>query len=247
VASIDAAYVQQRPDASVGQFVCLGITALGTGLDSAATACIFEPFFTTKQLGQSAGLVLATVYSIIKQHQGWIDVFREVERGATFKIYLPVRDQAVELPADDSAPDLICGGKETILLVEDEPLLRALAQSILERYGYQILPAGSGAEALTVWERQTDKIDLLLTDVAMPGGMTGQDLARQLQVKKPQLKVVFTTGYNVESIPRDLPLKPGLNFIPKPYSASALAQTVRSCLDQGAASKDPDSRRLKLA
>ncbi|MHB8522067.1 MAG: PAS domain S-box protein [Limisphaerales bacterium] len=234
VATIDGAYVQQRPDASVGQFICLGITATGAGLDSAATACIFEPFFTTKQSGQSTGLVLATVYSIIKQHQGWIDVFREVERGATFKIYLPVRGQTEkpEPPVTGSASDSISGGKETILLVEDEPLLRALAQSILERYGYQILQAGSGAEALNAWEKQGDKIDLLLTDMVMPGGMSGQELAQRLQARKPQLKVVYTCGYNVDSMPRDLVLKPGLNFIPKPYSASALAQTVRNCLDQ---------------
>ncbi|MBU6399140.1 MAG: response regulator, partial [Verrucomicrobia bacterium] len=178
--------------------------------------------------------------------QGWIDVFREVERGATFKIYLPIRDQAVELPAVESTPDLIRGGKETILLVEDDPLLRALAQSILERYGYQILQAGSGTEALAIWEKQEGKVDLLLTDVAMPGDLGGQDLAWQLQAKRPQLKVVFTSGYNVDSIPRDLPLKPGFNFIPKPYSASALVQTVRSCLDQEGTSRLLKSQ-LKLA
>ncbi|MBI4659466.1 MAG: PAS domain S-box protein [Verrucomicrobia bacterium] len=230
---IDAAYVAQQPEAKAGRHVCLRFSDTGGGVDTARMSCLHEPFFTTKDVGQGTGLGLATVHGIIKRHQGWIDVASDCGGGTTFKVYLPAQATATtEALAMEKPPKLICGGTETILLVDGEPLLRALARSILQRYGYRIFDAGSGADAMAIWEKEAEQIDLLLTDMALPEGLKGSDLAQQLQEKKPDLSVLYTSSYSADLTQSSRTLKPGLNFLPKPYSATALAQAARHCLDR---------------
>jgi CheY-like chemotaxis protein len=192
---------------------------------------IFEPFFTTKEVGKGTGLGLATVYGIIKQHQGWIEVASQVGQGTTFKVYFPAVAGPVSVnPSSTPDTETVSGGEETILLVEDEPALRALAREVLETYHYRIIEAGSGVEALRVWDQEDGRIDLLLTDMVMPEGMTGRDLANQLKKRKPELKVIFTSGYSAEAIGGSQ-FQGETAFLSKPYLPSQLAQFVRKRLD----------------
>lgn len=229
---IDQAYVKRHPEASVGAFVCLQVRDTGTGMDAATMKRIFEPFFTTKGPGQGTGLGLATVYGIVRQHSGWIEVQSRVGEGTAFKIYFPADARPVEEQAQAPAPvTQVRGGGETILVVEDEPVLRDLARLILQDCGYRVLPAESGVEALTVWQKNQGAVDLLLTDMIMPDGLSGKDLADSLLGHKPKLKVIFTSGYNVEEFGSDATKKNGIQFLQKPYSRFTLAKAVRDCLD----------------
>jgi signal transduction histidine kinase/ActR/RegA family two-component response regulator len=224
-------YVQAHSDARAGRFVCLQVSDTGTGIDAVTMKRIFEPFFTTKEAGKGTGLGLATVYGIVKQHAGWIEVNSQVGQGTTFKIFLPVDTRPVEGNTDllASATQLR-GDGETILVVEDEPVLRDLAQLILQDCGYRVLQASSGVEALTVWQTHQGAVDLLLTDVVMPDGLTGKDLAETLVGQKPGLKVIFTSGYNVDDLGGELVQNNNSRFLQKPYSRSTLARAVHECL-----------------
>jgi CheY-like chemotaxis protein len=228
---IDEGYAGQHPDARTGPFVCLTVTDTGCGMDRKTLERIFEPFFSTKEVGKGTGLGLATVYGLVKQHQGWIEVSSVVEVGTTFKIYFPAAVGKSDLA--DSAPQAcepVRGGKETILVVEDEPVLREMVCEILKQYNYRVIEAGSGVEALRVWDEFDGQIDLLLTDMVMPEGMTGRELAVQLKKRKPELKVIYSSGYSPDSNGRDL----GHNdtvFLAKPYLPPQLARTVRQSLD----------------
>ena len=228
---IDEAYVSRNPEAYAGRFVCLTITDTGCGMDRQTLGRIFEPFFSTKEVGRGTGLGLATVYGIVKQHKGWIEVNSQVSSGTTFKIYFSAttreHDAATVIPAT-SQP--VRGGKETILVVEDEPVLRELVSDILSHYQYRVLEAGSGVEALKVWDEHDGQVDLLLTDMVMPEGMTGGEVAAQLRKRKPELKVVLTSGYGAEAVGKDLSWS-NMTFLAKPYLPSQLAQMVRQCLD----------------
>ena len=182
---------------------------------------IFEPFFTTKEVGKGTGLGLATVYGIVKQHEGWIEVSSEVGKGSTFNVFFPASSAPVTASAPESAlAAAVRGGQETILVVEDEPVLRDMAHLILQDCGYHVLEAGSGAEALRVWERNPDAIDLVLTDMVMPGGVSGRDLAVRLLANHPQLKVIFTSGYNVEEANTDFFRRRGAASSASPIPAS---------------------------
>ena len=229
--TIDAAYVQQHPEARTGQLVCLSVTDTGTGMDRETQGRIFEPFFTTKEVGKGTGLGLATVYGIVKQHQGWIEMVSELGIGTTFKIYFSGTSKPTDSVAEksNSSPS-VRGGHETILLVEDEPVLRELARVILQDYKYAVLEASNGVEALKVWKEHDGQIDLLLTDMVMPEGMTGRELADKLKALKPSLKVIYTSGYSEEVMGRDTGV-PRTMFLQKPYPPPQLAQTVRECLD----------------
>jgi PAS domain S-box-containing protein len=215
-----------------GKFVCLGVSDTGCGIPRENLQKIFEPFFTTKEIGKGTGLGLATVFGIVQQHQGWVNVYSEVGQGTTFRIYLPLlartSDQKFVAPMTEKAR----GGGETILLVEDEPRLRASVQNILSRLGYRVLEAANGVEALEVWNQQRDEIHLLLTDMVMPGGMTGKDLGERLLKKNPKLKVIYASGYSAEVAGKDFPLEEGVNFLTKPFQAQKLAQTIRNSLDR---------------
>jgi len=222
-----------HPQAREGRFVRLRVTDSGCGMDQATMDRIFEPFFTTKDVGKGTGLGLATAYGIVNQHDGWIEVESEVGRGTTFSIFLPALTE--EAREADSSPAPAATGKlegtETILVVEDEDDLREMASLILESHGYQSVRARSAPEALEVWSQRGAEIALVLTDMVMPGGMTGLQLAETLIDEKPSLPVVITSGYSVEDISEKLVGNPNIRFVQKPYSPTSLAQAVRSGLD----------------
>jgi signal transduction histidine kinase/CheY-like chemotaxis protein len=230
---VDDGYAQSHPEARPGAFVCLRVSDTGCGMDSATMARIFEPFFTTKGVGKGTGLGLATVYGIVKQHEGWIEVASDLGKGSTFNVFLPASSEPMKaLPRESPLAAPVRGGNETILVVEDEPVLRDMSHVILQDCGYQVLEAGSGAEALQVWADNADRIDLMLTDVVMPGGMSGRDLAVKLLASHPSLRIIFTSGYNVEESSPDLVPQGGLAFLQKPYTRTDLAKAVRECLDK---------------
>ena len=230
--TVNEAHVKLHSDARIGNFVCLQVADTGSGMDPATMKRIFEPFFTTKEAGRGTGLGLATVYGIVKQHAGWIEVTSRVGEGTIFKIYLPVTTRAAESQTEIIVPTTqVRGGGETILVVEDEPVLRDLAQVILQDCGYTVIQAGSGVEALTIWQKHQGAVDLLLTDMIMPDGLSGKDLAESLLGHKPGLKVIFTSGYNVDDLGVDFLQKNGSNFLQKPYTRLTLAKAVRDCLD----------------
>lgn len=223
-----------NPEAHPGPFVCLSIKDTGCGMDAETLSHAFEPFFTTKELGKGAGMGLATVYGIVKQHQGWVVVDSQVGVGTTFSIFLPsLSKKRHEL--HDPQPlnqDAIIGGHEGILVVEDETALRDLVVSVLTEYGYKTFHADTGVAALKIWEEHKKEIDLLLTDMMMPEGMSGPKLAENLIHENPDLKVIYTTGYSPGLLMKDLALLEGHNFLPKPYKPYRLAQMVRECFDQ---------------
>jgi CheY-like chemotaxis protein len=222
-----------NPEAYSGQFVCLTVTDTGCGMDDATRSRIFEPFFTTKEVGKGTGMGLATVYGIIKQHKGWIEVDSEVGAGTTFRVFLPVSNASsdtifTKLPSTEKP---CCNGNETILVVEDEPSLREFVQCVLETHGYKILSAANAPDALKIWAEHSNAIRLLLTDMVMPGGMSGKELAERIRTEKADLKVVFTSGYSLNVLGEDSQLAAGFSLLQKPYNAEALAKTVRQGLD----------------
>ena len=164
-------------------------------MDAAVVDHLFEPFFTTKEVGKGVGLGLATVYGMVKQHQGWIEVESQPGQGACFHITLPFTEKPAEEPAKSALLSKVECGKQIILVVEDEEALRELLREILESHGYQVLEAANGVEALRVWEAQGRKVDLLLSDMVMPEGMTGRELAEKLLEADPRLPVILTSGY----------------------------------------------------
>ena len=211
--------------------VSLHCTDTGMGIPPEVLPRIFEPFFTTKEAGKGTGLGLATVHGIVQQHRGSIEVSSEVGKGTTFLITLPAATETPTAAASKGEASGTQGGTETILVVEDEPVVRQLMRNILGRFGYQVLEAASGLAALKIWRQQPDRVALLLTDVIMPDGMTGWDLAEQLSKDQPKLKIVYTTGYGAELTGRERHLKEGVNFVQKPFTPAKLLQTVRRCLD----------------
>jgi PAS domain S-box-containing protein len=229
--NVDEEYRQHRPQARAGKFVCLSIADTGSGMDAQTLAQIFEPFFTTKEPGKGTGLGLATVYGIVQLHQGWIEVSSIPQQGTIFKIFFPITNASVNESAEMPLAAQQCSGTETIFVVEDVPELCSLVRSILESFGYKVLEATDGVHALTVWKKHREEIDLLLTDVVMPGGMTGRDLAEKLLGEKKSLKVIYTSGHSFDYIGGDTPLHDGVNFLQKPYRPLKLAQTIRACLD----------------
>jgi CheY-like chemotaxis protein len=208
------------------------VTDTGCGMDAATRDRIFEPFFTTKEVGKGTGLGLATVYGIVKQHDGWIEVESELGLGSAFAIFFPATSAPVQAkPRDTAVETRVKGGQETILIVEDEPVLREMAQTILQDCGYTTLEASSGREALNLWERHRNSIDLVLTDVVMPEGVSGMDLANKLIASKPGLKIIFASGYSMDNIDTDFVRQGHAAFLQKPYTHVTLTKAVRDCLD----------------
>jgi len=234
--TVDAIYAEKRPDARTGYFLRLRVADTGTGMDSATQGHIFEPFFTTKEVGKGTGLGLATVYGIVKQHEGWIEVNSEPGKGATFDVFFPASEQPIAPEKKESSADApITGGSETILIVEDEPILREMACDILKNCGYRLLEAATGKEALELWRKRASDIDMLLTDMVMPEGISGVDLAERLLADRPDLKILFTSGYSSTEINAELLSRSQARFLQKPFSHITLARTVRECLDRAGA------------
>jgi CheY-like chemotaxis protein len=228
--TFDPAYCADHEAFIPGDFVLLAVSDDGCGMDKEALNNLFEPFFTTKNIGKGTGLGISTVYGIVKQNNGFINVYSEPDQGSIFRIYLPRHFAADETPAvihpDKPAPT----GNETILLVEDEPAILRMTRMMLERKGYSVLSAATPVEAIDLAKTRADKIDLLMTDVVMPE-MNGRDLAGKLTALFPDIKILFMSGYTANVIAHHGVLDEGVAFIQKPFSMQKLAEKVRGVLD----------------
>ena len=232
----DSAQLKQ-PLARAGRFVCIHVADSGTGIAPENLSRIFEPFFTTKEVGKGTGLGLATVYGIVKQHEGWVEVESTVGKGTTFHIYLPSTNGHTHTEASSEKKKEARGSGETVLVVEDEAALRRLVCTVLRNRGYRVHAAGSGLEALNNWSRRLGEIDLLLTDVVMPDGVAGWELARELRSKKPALKVIYMSGYSTDLASQKEAGSLDIPFLQKPFGPDKLAELVRQTLQ--AASEVP--------
>jgi PAS domain S-box-containing protein len=227
---LDAEYASEHLDVAPGHYIMLAITDTGVGMDLATQERIFEPFFTTKESGKGTGLGLATVYGIVKQSGGCIRVFTELQKGTTFKIYLPQSEETVEM-APAALPNTgLPKGSETVLLVEDDEVLAKVVQATLQKHGYTVLTAVDGFGALLASHQQSGPIHLLLTDIVMPR-MSGRELADQIKAVRPEVKVLFMSGYPDNEIAHPSALGEGVDFLEKPFSPKALCRKVRDVLD----------------
>jgi PAS domain S-box-containing protein len=227
---LDETYAQTHPGTIAGPHVMLAVSDTGVGMDAETRSHIFEPFFTTKAIGRGTGLGLSTVYGIVKQSRGSIEVYSELGQGTTFKIYLPRSEEAADfLPAAQPHPVRV-QGTETILLVEDDAQVRELAFAVLTSYGYTVLVADSARTVVPRCDEHKGEIHLLLTDVVMPGG-GGREVARQVVARRPNIKVLYMSGYTTNAIVHHGDLKPGTFFLQKPFGPAALSAKVREVLD----------------
>ncbi|HEX9048486.1 MAG TPA: ATP-binding protein [Verrucomicrobiae bacterium] len=226
-------YLEHHPEARIGHFVRMQVMDTGCGMSDKVRARIFEPFFTTKEPGKGTGLGLATVFGIVKQHAGWIEVSSEVARGTIFTIFFPASDETIQSahPAAAATTPAV-GGSETILVVEDEMVLRDMAREFLQESGYKVLEAGSGREALQVWGEHRAEVELLLTDMKMPEGISGMELAEKMVAEQPTLHVIFTSGYSDDIVSPETLARNNAKFLPKPYSYAELTRIVRESLNR---------------
>ncbi|MEP7071226.1 MAG: response regulator [Verrucomicrobiota bacterium] len=229
----DEAARSRNPEAQLGTYICLAVKDTGAGMDPTTLGRIFEPFFTTKEAGKGTGMGLATVYGVLKQHDGWLEVDSAPRRGTTLRAYFPLSSEALPAPRrkfEPRAADSLDASSTTILVVEDEDMLREFVCDALTAIGYRILMAENGRVALEVWSKHRDEIDLLLTDVVMPESISGRQLAHTLTAERPDLKVIFTSGYSAELFGSDFEESQGHIFLAKPYLPDQLAETVATHL-----------------
>jgi PAS domain S-box-containing protein len=222
----------ERGESRTGEYVKFSVADSGSGIAQEHLSRIFEPFYTTKEAGKGTGLGLATVHGVVNQHHGWIEVTSALGEGTRFDVYLPTSavrqsEAVVEAPA---LPGRAQPG-ECVLIVEDEAPLRQMVRMILERYGYAVLEAASGVQALDVWREHQGEIALVLTDMVMPEGLSGPELGKQLQLSRPDLPVIYTSGYTDRVAGREFVLEEGVNFVQKPYQPQKLARVIRDNLD----------------
>jgi two-component system cell cycle sensor histidine kinase/response regulator CckA len=217
-------------EAYLGKFVFLSITDTGCGMDAATLARVFEPFFTTKEVGKGTGLGLATVYGIAQQHRGWVEVESQPGSGTQFRVVLPALSFTPVAPLPAAVPAKK-RGNETILLVEDEDAVRLVVATALRKSGYQVYEAGDGRQAVQQWSERAREIDLLFSDMVMPNGMTGLDLAEHFRRANPDLRVVLSSGYSEELNKPNTVNRRGLEFLAKPFTTGVLTDLVRKCLD----------------
>ena len=226
--ALDPTYTTDHRLMPSGQYVLLAVSDTGSGMDAATKAHLFEPYFTTKSEHARPGLGLATVYGIVKRSDGFVWVYSELGVGTSVKVYLPRTDTVAPVAAPTQAPVASLRGTETVLLVEDEDAVRAVARQVLARYGYAVIEVAGPEEALALTET-TQGVDLLLTDIVMPG-VGGRALAAQFTARRPGTRVLFMSGYPDAAIGRHQMLERGLAFLQKPFSAEALARKVREVL-----------------
>ena len=227
--------VAQHVGRREGRFVRVDVEDVGVGMGSEVLKHLFEPFYTTKEVGKGTGLGLATVHGIVAQHGGWVEVESAVGRGTTFRVYLPASAQALAPKAQAVQATALPGGTETILLVEDNAEVRRVLGQMLRKLGYRVEEAANGPEALRAWPAVGAEVDVLFTDMVMPGSMDGRELAAQLRALKPGLKVIISSGYSTELAKVRTEPEPGVFYLPKPHQMPALAAALRRCLDGEAA------------
>jgi len=228
---MDDAFVRRYPyPVQPGPYVCLTVTDSGIGMDAETKARAFEPFFTTKEKGKGTGLGLSTVYGVVKQSGGYIDIYSSPGAGTSFKIYLPRVEEAIKPEAPTGGATSFTGN-ETILLAEDETSLRKLTRNTLELCGYKVLEAKDGVEALEVSGRYKGPIDLLLTDMVMPG-MGGRALAQELARRRPEIRLAYMSGYTGQAVGSQGPVDPGSVFLLKPFTRELLTRKIREALDR---------------
>ena len=230
VVDIDATYVRQKSEARVGRFVCLQVRDTGTGISSETLRRIFEPFFTTKETGKGTGMGLATVHGIVKQHNGWIDVSSTPGNGTTFRVHLPQAAPDVPKLSSPSPTLKIDLSGRTILLAEDDASLRGLARRVFAASGLRLLEARDGHAALALWKEHRKEIDLLLTDMIMPGSLSGSELADQVLGDRPELPVIYCSGYSEDLFNDNREFNRGVNYLPKPYLPVELLRIVSAAL-----------------
>jgi len=222
--------VTRHPDARPGRFVVISAQDTGCGMDEETQRRIFEPFFTTKPVGKGTGLGLSTVYGIVKQHEGWIEVQSQTGAGSTFRVYLPATSECPAIRKTAAAPAKTAPHGECILVVEDEPQVRSYVCETLHHHGYTVLDADCGKTALEVWDKAAQPVDLLLTDMVMPNGISGGALAKTLLQRSGDLKVIYMSGYSAEIV-NSSELPNGIrNFLPKPFTADNLLSIVDSAI-----------------
>ncbi len=232
-ARVDLGSVPRRPDSAArpGCFVCLSVSDTGAGIEPENLPKIFEPFFTTKAVGSGTGLGLAAVFTIVEQHQGWIDVDSRVGEGTTFRLFLPRLPDSVAPKPIEARVRPGPRGQGAVLLVEDEPAVRRFMRNVLVAHGYGVVEAASGPVALELWRQRGAEIDILVTDMILPDGMGGAELARRLTEMRPDLKVLYCSGYSDEMLGENSPLRHGANFVAKPFLPEVFLQKVRAMLD----------------
>jgi two-component system, cell cycle sensor histidine kinase and response regulator CckA len=218
-------------DARAGTFVCLQVTDTGIGMDEIIVTRIFEPFFTTKGVNKGTGMGLATVYAIVQQHEGWIEVQSAIGKGSTFSVYFPSTDQPLQPEIVQSGQSSSDHGNHTIFVVEDDDAVRMLVVEILQSFNYNVIEAETGDAAIAKWPEIRDRVDLLLTDMVMPGKANGLDVARHCQADKPELKVIYTSGYSGELFASNVKIQEGVNYLPKPYLTSTLTTIITRALE----------------
>jgi two-component system cell cycle sensor histidine kinase/response regulator CckA len=237
--TLDRTYAALHVDASAGEHVLLTVGDTGEGMDGSVKAHLFEPFFTTKERGHGTGLGLSTVFGIIKQSAGHIDVESQVGKGTTFKIYMPRSKEEVLARAGPARQGLAAAPPiaKTVLVVEDDTSVRRLAVRVLATAGYKVLEASSGVQALEIGAQERGRLDLLLTDVVMPH-MKGTDLAERLREENPGLAVLYISGYATDAVPPGASLPPNATFLPKPFTVEDLIHKVRALLEGRAPGRD---------
>ncbi len=232
VRSIETGDLPKDSDAEAGDYVCLSVTDSGCGMDATTRERIFEPFFTTKEVGKGTGLGLATVNAIVKQHGGWIEVQSELGKGTTFQAFFPTTNNAVEPSHAEAAKGVgPVNRAKRILVVEDEPAVREVVCETLATTGYPVVSASDGVEALQIVAEASEPFDLLVTDMVMPKGISGVELAIRLNQQQPELKVIYMSGYSPEGTGADFRLVEGVNFVPKPYDPTELLRTIAERLN----------------
>jgi len=231
VCDVDEEHTRRVAEARKGKFVRLSHSDTGEGIPPENLSRIFEPFFTTKELGKGTGLGLATVFGIVKQHDGWLEVESELGKGTTFHVYFPPTTDIAHDPDQVDTQFHARKGTETILVVEDERDLREIVTRTLNLNGYRVFQAVDGQNALQIWEQYKNEIDLVFTDIIMPGGLNGRELAERLWTDKPALKVIFSSGYGADALGKNFKLDPKLNYLQKPYLPQTLSRFIRRCLD----------------
>jgi CheY-like chemotaxis protein len=226
---LDEDYAAMSSEVTPGSYIMIAVSDSGRGIPASQLDKVFEPFFTTKDVGKGSGLGLSMVYGFVKQSNGHIRIYSEEGHGTTVKLYLPQAAGVVVAPAADAGLSEFERGDESILIVEDDALVREYVVTQIDRLGYDTLAASNGAEALAIIDGP-ERIDLLFTDVIMPGGMNGRQLATEAKMRRPGLKILFTSGYTENAIVHHGRLDAGVLLLPKPYLSSDLARMIRTAL-----------------